>query len=232
MRVGSRFHPGMFKVDNFQEFLITYLDDYLDIEVKKGFKLRTHSPISYIVYPKNYKLPIGIKPAPPKEDYSNFINSFSLNNNSGIQNVLNSPDSSIPNQFSSFLNKNEEKINRSFHLSHYDRLYEDEYKNQHLWENKSYYHENPKSSHSTNYYNYKNFPNMDNKIIRNTVGNDYENEMVLQGHDYIEVPFGNSGSGSRSTDKSTDQRQITNPNNLPMGNESTMNPYSQQHSIN
>jgi hypothetical protein len=39
-RLGSNFDPSIFNVETFNEFLVTYLDDCLDIEVKKGAKNR------------------------------------------------------------------------------------------------------------------------------------------------------------------------------------------------
>ena len=57
-RLGADFHYGILKVNSFQEFLINYLGDYLDIEVKKSLKTgRSAGPLSHIVYPKNYKVP-------------------------------------------------------------------------------------------------------------------------------------------------------------------------------
>jgi hypothetical protein len=37
-KLGGCFDPTILKVDNFQEFLVNYLDDYLDIEVKKSLR--------------------------------------------------------------------------------------------------------------------------------------------------------------------------------------------------
>ncbi len=58
VKLGGSFDPRILKVDNFQEFLVNYLDDYLDIELKKS--LRSKNPntksLTYIVFPKNYKL--------------------------------------------------------------------------------------------------------------------------------------------------------------------------------
>jgi hypothetical protein len=56
-RLGAAFIHKVAQVDSFQEFLISYLGDYLDIEVKKSLKsTKIATPLSHIVYPKNYKL--------------------------------------------------------------------------------------------------------------------------------------------------------------------------------
>lgn len=60
-RLGSDFDSRICKVDSFQEFLVSYLDDYLDIELKKSLRPKKNKPLTYIVYPKNYKIPFPAK---------------------------------------------------------------------------------------------------------------------------------------------------------------------------
>jgi hypothetical protein len=65
-RLGASFIHKVAQVDSFQEFLISYLGDYLDIEVKKSLKsAKIAAPLSHIVYPKNYKLL-----NPPKDQFA------------------------------------------------------------------------------------------------------------------------------------------------------------------
>ena len=51
-KLGSTFDCKICKADNFQEFLVTHLDGYLDIELKKSLRPTVNTGVSYIVFPK------------------------------------------------------------------------------------------------------------------------------------------------------------------------------------
>lgn len=52
-KLGTIFDFTICKADSFQEFLVTNLDSYLDVELKKSIKPLRNAGISYIVYPKH-----------------------------------------------------------------------------------------------------------------------------------------------------------------------------------
>lgn len=126
-RLGADFHYGIAKVNSFQEFLINYLGDYLDIEIKKSLRTgKSAGPLSHIVYPKNYKLPQPPKNYFPEEDaeeqqVGNLYEKFSNMSPGSLQHYLQSPDLSFANNLKQFCSPKHQaeddlKISQSFNV--------------------------------------------------------------------------------------------------------------------
>jgi hypothetical protein len=120
-RLGTDFYYPIARVDSFQEFLITYLGDYLDIEIKKSIKSAKHSgPLSHIVYPKNYKLPTPAKGYVPQSFGQGYeqISNVSASSYQPYQ----SPDHSFANHFHPFFTERAQaeeqppKLSQSFNV--------------------------------------------------------------------------------------------------------------------
>lgn len=106
---GTGFQCAIAQVDTFQEFLITHLGDYLDIEVKKSLRSsKVTGPLSHIVYPKNYK-----PPNPPKAHFFNEEAAQELMKQDAYSNMsppshfhhLQSPDASFVNNLKPFMSE-------------------------------------------------------------------------------------------------------------------------------
>lgn len=106
---GTGFQCAVAQVDTFQEFLITHLGDYLDIEVKKSLRSsKVAGPLSHIVYPKNYK-----PPNPPKAHFFQEEHTQDPHKHDALSNLsppsyahhLQSPDASFINNLKPFMSE-------------------------------------------------------------------------------------------------------------------------------